>query len=162
MAPIVATLLANGISILGNAIMAKGKDVIEKELGVQLPDNPTSEDMVALRQLELQYEEKLIQVAVDDKKLDIENVNNAREMNARIQESGNSSELAKNAAYYLDFIIVLATLVMGYTIIWTAVPVDNRDLFFTAFGSLMTLCGTIVNFHRGSSQGSKDKQGGKA
>lgn len=157
MAPIVATLLANGINILGNAIMAKGKEVVEDKLGVKIPDSPTKEDLITLRALEVKHEETLLSFVLEDKKLDIENTKDARDMNARVQESANSSKLAKEAAYYLDFTIVGATLLMAYTILWSSVPEANKELFYLAFGSLLTLCGTIVNFHRGSTTNSKEK-----
>ena len=37
------------------------------------------------------------------------------------------------------------------------VPDANKELVYMALGSLITMSGTILNFHRGSSQGSKDK-----
>jgi hypothetical protein len=37
------------------------------------------------------------------------------------------------------------------------VPEANKELVYMALGSLITMSGTILNFHRGSSQGSKDK-----
>jgi hypothetical protein len=37
------------------------------------------------------------------------------------------------------------------------VPPENKELVYMALGSLLTMCGTVLNFHRGSSQGSKDK-----
>jgi hypothetical protein len=53
--PIVASLLGslaeNGLILLSSAIQAKGKEVVEKTLGVKIPDNPTPEDVANLRQL---------------------------------------------------------------------------------------------------------------
>jgi hypothetical protein len=37
------------------------------------------------------------------------------------------------------------------------VPDANKELVYMALGSLITMSGTVLNFHRGSSQGSKDK-----
>jgi hypothetical protein len=45
MIPIVASLLGslaeNGLGLLSSAIQAKGKEVVEKTLGVKIPDDPT-------------------------------------------------------------------------------------------------------------------------
>jgi hypothetical protein len=53
MLPILASLLGslaeNGLGLLSSAIQAKGKDVVEKTLGVKIPDNPTPEDVAKLR-----------------------------------------------------------------------------------------------------------------
>lgn len=157
MLPIVQALMANGLTLLGNAVLAKGKDVVEEKLGVKLSPAPTQAELIQLRQLELEHEDTLLSMQLEDKKLTLEENKNARDMNARIQESANASTIAKNAAYILDFIIVCVTLIMAYTIIWTVVPVENKELFYTAFGSLLTLCGTIVNFHRGSTNTNKEK-----
>jgi hypothetical protein len=37
-------------------------------------------------------------------------------------------------------------------------PLENKELAYMMFGSLLTLTGTVVNFHRGSSQSSTNKQ----
>jgi uncharacterized BrkB/YihY/UPF0761 family membrane protein len=78
-------------------------------------------------------------------------------MNAEIQLSATSSFLAKNTAYIIDFVIVGAAILLAFLLFFVGVPEENKELAYTAFGSLLTLCGTVVNFHRGSSQGSKDK-----
>ena len=56
MIPIVASLLGslaeNGLGLLSSALQAKGKEVVEKTLGVKIPDNTTPEDVGKLRQLQ--------------------------------------------------------------------------------------------------------------
>lgn len=100
---------------------------------------------------------KLREIDVRELELHNANTDSARRMNAEIQDSANASTLAKNAAYFLDFIIVGATLFMTWLLFFKGVPAENKELSYMAFGSLLTMCGTVVNFHRGSSQGSKDK-----
>lgn len=82
---------------------------------------------------------------------------NARESNVRIQESTNAGFLAKNVGYWLDIAIVASTIGMVYLILFKDVPTANKELFYTAFGSLMTLCMTVVNFHRSSTAKSQKK-----
>lgn len=96
---------------------------------------------------------------IDLKKFELHNQNtdSARRMNAEIQSAEYASWFAKNTAYVLDFVIVGATLFMTWLLFIVGVPPENKELSYMAFGSLLTLCGTVVNFHRGSSQGSKDK-----
>jgi hypothetical protein len=75
MIPIVASLLGslaqNGLTLLSSAIQAKGKDVVEKTLGVKIPDNPTAEDVSNLRQLQFEHEERLLELGIEKAKLEL-------------------------------------------------------------------------------------------
>jgi hypothetical protein len=74
--PIVASLLGslaeNGLTLLSSAIQAKGKEVVEKTLGVKIPDSPTSEDVSKLRQLQFEHEENLLELGIEKAKLELE------------------------------------------------------------------------------------------
>ena len=72
-------------------------------------------------------------------------------------DSKESSSLARNTAYILDIFIVVCTFALVLLIMFTEVPAGNKELVYTAFGSLMTLCLTVVQFHRGSSAHSAKK-----
>ena len=76
MIPIVASLLGtlaqNGLGLLSSAIQAKGKEVVEKTLGVKIPDSPTPEDVSNLRQLQFDHEENLLALGIEKAKLEIE------------------------------------------------------------------------------------------
>jgi len=100
---------------------------------------------------------KLQELELEYAKLDMANTANARDMNSKIQESANASWVAKNAAYVLDFAIVSATIIMTWIVFFKGVPVENKEIAYMAIGSLITMCGTVLNFHRGSSAGSKSK-----
>ena len=165
MPPFIVTMLAQGLGILGNAVLAKGKDVIEEKLGIDLEKaTQTPEGLQKLKQLEVDHEEFLLSNALEnrkidlqDKALDIDNTKSAREANAKIQESPNSSALAKNSPYIIDFLIVGGTLILAYLIFFVGIPKSNEQIAFSAFGTLATLSVTIVNFHRGSSSTSQRK-----
>ena len=102
---------------------------------------------------------ELAKMANDTKVLELNNANtdSARDMNAKIQESPSAAWLAKNTAYILDIGIVSATIFLAWFAFMKGVPDANKELVYMALGSLITMCGTVLNFHRGSSQGSKDK-----
>tara|TARA_R110000868_G_scaffold48937_3_gene158263 strand:+ start:2249 stop:2764 length:516 start_codon:yes stop_codon:yes gene_type:complete len=156
--PFVATLLAQGLGLLGNAVLAKGKEAIEDKLGVDLEAlTQTPEGLQQLRQMELDHEEFLLTNALEARKLDIANTQGARDSNTRIQESVQASWAAKNFPYVLDGIIVSATVGLAALLFFHAIPAENKELAYAAFGSLVTMCGTILNYHRGSSSGSKEK-----
>lgn len=100
---------------------------------------------------------KLQELELEMAKLDMANTADARKMNAEIQNSANAAWIAKNAAYILDFAIVSATIIMTWIVFFKGVPVENKEIAYMAIGSLITMCGTVLNFHRGSSAGSKSK-----
>lgn len=74
MVPIVGALLGtlaeSGLTLLSSAIRAKGKDVVEKTLGVKIPDNPTPADVEKLRQLQYEHEERLLELGIEKAKLE--------------------------------------------------------------------------------------------
>ena len=165
LAPILGKLAENGLHLLADAVTAKGKEVIEEKLGVSLDKSVESQEgLLKLKALEFQHEEFLLTAAQKKAETDLEleklaydDMADARDANVKIQTSDHSSYLAKNAAYWIDLFVVLATFGMAYLIIFQSVPDANKEIFYTAFGSLLTICLTIVQFHRGSSARSAAK-----
>ena len=74
------------------------------------------------------------------------------------KDNGKLVILAKVAPYILDFIIVVGTFVFGYLLFFVGIPIENKDIMNMMFGTLIGLSVTIVNYHRGSSEGSTSKQ----
>ena len=101
--------------------------------------------------------EKLAELELEMAKIDAANTADARKMNSEIQNSTTASWLAKNIAYVIDVAIIAGALTMTFVVFIIGVPEQNKSMAFTALGSLWTLTGTVVNFHRGSSAGSKAK-----
>jgi hypothetical protein len=124
------------------------------------PD-PAQKAEAQVKLMELAQSGELAKMANDTKLIELDNANtdSARDMNAKVQESDNASWLAKNTAYVLDLGIVTATIFLAWFAFMVGVPEQNKELVYMALGSLITMCGTVLNFHRGSSQGSKDKGG---
>ena len=145
-APALATAVAGPMG--GIAVKA-----IADKLGVPASISEVAAALEANPDLALKLKE------IDLKELELHNANtdSARKMNAEIQNSANASSLAKNVAYILDLTIVGATLFLSWFAFIKGVPPENKELVYMALGSLITMCGTVLNFHRGSSQGSKDK-----
>jgi hypothetical protein len=76
MVPIVGALLGtlaeSGLNLLSSAIQAKGKEVVEKTLGVKISDNPNPEEVEKLRQLQYDHEERLLELGIEKAKLEQE------------------------------------------------------------------------------------------
>lgn len=75
MAPILASLVQSGLGLLANAVLAKGKDVIEQKLGVSLETTPPAE----LLRLQQEHEEFLLEAAIRQKELELEAEKSAQE-----------------------------------------------------------------------------------
>jgi hypothetical protein len=137
-----------------NPLAAIGGKLIDRFL----PDPAAA--AAAKQELEQMRENgELARMANETKLVELDNANtdSARDMNAKIQESAAASWLAKNTAYALDMGIVASTIFLAWFAFIKGVPEQNKELVYMALGSLITMCGTVLNFHRGSSQGSKDK-----
>ena len=137
-----------------NPLAAIGGKLIDRFL----PD-PVAADKAKAELAQMQQNGELAQMANETKVIELNNANtdSARDMNSKIQESPSAAWLAKNTAYILDIGIVSATIFLAWFAFIKGVPESNKELVYMALGSLITLCGTVLNFHRGSSQGSKDK-----
>lgn len=69
---ILAPLLANGLNLVANAVMAKGKDYVEKKLGVELKPDMSPEDLARVQIAQMEHEQELMRLRLEENKLDIE------------------------------------------------------------------------------------------
>jgi len=143
---LIAPLLAQGLGLLGNAVLAKGKEWLQEQTGVDLSQPLSPEDVAKLRQFEMEHEEELMRLRIEDKRLDYEDTQSARDMNTRINEAADASTLAKNIPAILSLIVVVA----GFILLAFTKEADVR----TAVVGLMTL---VLGFYFGSSSTSKLK-----
>lgn len=143
---LLAPLLSQGLSLIGNAVLAKGKDWVEDKTGVKLDQPLSAEDTLKLRQYEMDHEEELLKLRIEDKRLDLADVQGARDMNTRINESANASWLSKN----VPAILALVVIVVGFILLGTTKDADVR----TAVVGLMTL---VLGFYFGSTSSSRAK-----
>lgn len=143
---LIAPLLAQGLSLIANAAMAKGKEWVEEKTGVDLTQPLSAEDALKLRQYEMDHEEELLRLRVEDKRLDLADVQSARDMNTRINESANATWLSKN----IPAVLALIVIVVGFLLLGTTQDADVR----TAVVGLMTL---VLGFYFGSTSASRVK-----
>ena len=159
-----------GIDFVDNLISEIGMPLVKKGIkavtGIDLESKElTAEDKQKIMDsqieiMKIDFEKFKIEkeTILEDKRLDIQNTNNAQVMNTQIQTSENSSKLAKNTAYIIDLALVVSVIVLAFCLFVFKIPIENKELTYTMFGSLLTMAGTVINFHRGSSKGSIDKQ----
>lgn len=82
---------------------------------------------------------------------------NAREMQREVLKSPSASWMAKNTAFILDYMVVGATLFLSWYAFVKGIPEINKEIVYLSLGSLITMCGNVIQFHRGSSAGSAAK-----
>lgn len=110
--PILTSLAERGLSLIGSAVLAKGKDVVEKELGVNLETASTEELEIA----QMTHEERLIELAMEDKKLDAEyyKIDQVDRANAREREVAVLQNAEAAGWLNLNLVPILAlTIVIG-------------------------------------------------
>lgn len=150
LAGIISQLIQNNLPKVAQVVADKGIDYVSDKLGVQLKPEMTTEEITAVKVAAIQHEE--FRITADNA-----NTANARDMTVRVQEAASASWLAKNTAYVLDFTLVLSTIILSCFAYFYGVPEGNKELVYMALGSMITMTGTILNFHRGSSSGSEKK-----
>ena len=149
LAPILATLAANGLGIVADAVTKKGKELVEETLGVELTPNLSDHDIEQLKLAVKEHERELIAMAYGD-------TANARQMQV--------AALQQDDLFSKRFIYVFATFwslfAAGYIgfITFGTIPEDNQRFADTILGFLLgTVVATILQFFFGSSLGSKKK-----
>ncbi len=148
-----------GIGFIDDLITDIGMPLVKKGVkaltGIDLESKElTAEDKQKIMDSQIE----IMKIDFEKLKLEYDNTNSARDMNVEIQKSEFASNLSKNTAYYIDIALVLAVIILGFSLFIFKLPIENKELAYTMFGSLLTMAGTVINFHRGSSKGSIDKQ----
>ena len=130
-----APLLSQGLSLIGNAVMAKGKEWVEEKTGVKLDQPLSAEDTLKLRQYEMEHEEELLRLRIEDKRLDLSDVQGARDMNTRINESANATWLSKNVPAILALVVISVGFIL-INVVWLMRGGNMKAIFVRTFISL--------------------------
>ena len=166
LAPLLKPLLASGLSLIGNAVLAKGKDWVEQKTGVELKPDMTAEEIIRLKTAEMEHEEELLKLRLEEDKLDLaelelrlKDVDSARDREAAIATSKDAPLLNKIVTPVLALGIVGLTFVLFGVVMFDASPVEasRKDILIYVLGVLSAIATQIVSYYFGSSQGSKDK-----
>ena len=165
MIPIVASLLttlaSNGLGLLSSAIQAKGKQVVEETLGVKIPDSPTPEDVVKLRQATFDHEERLIELSIEKAKNDLEEfkIEVADRDSARVRDVEFIKRGTANARANLMFFLAVCAVVGLVWIVWTDQGINEyvKGIFTLVLGRFLGYLDNIYSFEFGTTRGSRDK-----
>jgi len=164
--PIVKPLLANGLGLVANAVLAKGKKVVEDKLGVELKPDMSPEDMAKIQIAQMEHEEELLRLRIEENKLDLaelelrlKDTDSAREREVAIATSDKAPLLNKIVTPVLALSILLLTFVLFGVVMFDNTPVETsrKDILIYVLGVLSAIATQIVSYYFGSSQGSKEK-----
>lgn len=164
--PILGPLLQNGLGLVANAVVAKGKQYVEKKLGVELKPDMSPEDMAKVQIAAMEHEEELMRLRLEADKLDLaelelrlKDVDSARDRETAIATSKDAPLLNKVITPILALGIVTLTFVLFAIVMFDDTPVDasRKDILIYVLGVLSAIATQIVSYYFGSSQGSKEK-----
>lgn len=154
---IISDLIGGGIKGIGEA----AKNVIDS---LNAPKEKAEQAKAAIT---AEIDRHLEAVAAQEgeiQKAFLADVASSRDANVKIQESDKASWLAKNVSYVIDLFVML---IWGCMTVYIALRALNllqatRQVDFSVilgiYAAVSTQMGTVLNFHRGSSKGSEDKQ----
>lgn len=162
MVPIVAALLQQGLSILGNAVLAKGKDVVEEKLGVDISQAlGTEEGRIKLKQLEMEHEQWLVEADIrrnaqelQSFKVEVEDRGSARARDAEFIKAG-----THNARADMMFILAVVVICGLVYIVWKDQSVNEyvKGIFTLVLGRFLGYLDNIYNFEFGTTRNSRTK-----
>ena len=164
--PIIQPLLSNGLNLVANAVLAKGKKVVEDKLGVELKPDMSSEDLAKIQMAQMEHEEELMRLRIEEDKLDLaelemrlKDVDSARDREVQIAISDKAPLLNKIVTPVLALGVVALTFILFAIVMFDDTPVDpsRKDILIYVLGVLSAIATQIVSYYFGSSQSSKDK-----
>lgn len=155
-ASIVSGLISNGLPKVADAVLEKGVDYVEKELGVKLKpeEEMTKDDAKLLQERAMQHEEFMAELDAKDRA-------NARDMQREAMKSDDPL-VRRFIFYFAAFWSLCAAAYIGF-ITFSEIPKENMRFVDTILGFLLgTIVASMINFFYGSSQGSRMKDQKKA
>ena len=158
---LIAPLLAQGLSLIGNAVMAKGKEWVEEKTGVKIEPNMSDKDLLALRQYEMDHQEELLRLRIEDNRLDLEafreevkDRDSARDRDVEFIKRGMPNSRA-------NFMFFLAVVMVGLLvwIVWKDQTINEyvKGIFTLVLGRFLGYLDNIYSFEFGTTRGSKEK-----
>jgi hypothetical protein len=162
--PIIGKLFENGLTILGNAALAKGKNVIEDKLGIDLESSMQSEEgLLKLKQLEMDHEEFLVEVSMQKKEQELREQEmllktDSDARNMQVEALRQDDVFSKRFLYYfaIGWCGFAAIYMLGIT--FSTIPETSVRFADTILGFVLgTIVSQIVAFFFGSSHRSANK-----
>lgn len=140
LAPLLATLASNGLGLIADAVKAKGKDVVEKTLGVKLEDSVKSEaGLIELQKLQVLKEKQLqdFTIAQGEQELRGEQIAQAAVTDRWKVDMASDSWLSKNIRPLC--LVFLLGMVTFMAFLNGSTPFKPDDMYIELLGELLKL-----------------------
>ena len=167
MAPLLAALAKWGMTSIAGAVAAKGKELVQGKLGIDLDDAlGTEEGRIKLRELEMQHEAELQELAIQRAEQDLrreqmayQDAADARSREVKIATSADAPPLVKHITPVLAASIVMLTLLMFGLVLFDSghLAPERKDLVVYILGVLSGALTQVISYYFGSSRGSAAK-----
>lgn len=162
MAPIVVGLLAQGLNLIANAVMAKGREYVEEKTGVKLTDGSLPpEALERLKQYELENEIELTKLRQEANRLDAE----LFKIEVDEKDSARKRDMAfivggmVNWRSNIMFAMAVCIIIWLVYIIWQTQELNEyvKGIFTLVLGRFLGYLDNIYNFEFGTTRTSRTK-----
>lgn len=164
LAPLLATLAQQGLSLVGNAIFAKGKDAVEQKLGVKIPDDPAKLTPELLQQLQIrqmEHEEFLVDAGIRQRDqeireygIQIDDTKSARERDMAMQQAGYRNSRANYMLLGAGLAIFCVLLLVMF---WSNLDDYQKTTLALVLGRALGYIDQGYNFEFGTTRSSAKK-----
>ena len=154
-APLLANAVVPGAGGVAATLVAKvlgcdnKPDAIKQALKTASP-----EQWAELKKLEMEHEEKLIELATENDKAYLVDVQSARNREVEIVKATGKKD---TNLYVLAWTVVIGFFVLCGLLMWHKLPDGSNQAVFMLFGALSTGFGTVLSYFYGSSKSSAEK-----
>jgi len=163
---ILGPLLQNGLNLVANAVLAKGKSYVENKLGVELKPDMSSEDLAKVQIAQMEHEQELLRIQLEDNKLALvekelayKDTDSARKREIDIATSASAPPLNKLVTPILALGIIAITFTLFGIVMFDGTPVDSsrKDILIYILGVLSAVSTQVTSYYFGSSVSSREK-----
>ena len=162
MLPLIAALAKAGLGLIGDAVLAKGKEVVEQKLGVNLDEAlSTPQGRVDLMRLQIEREKELQEFALAKAEQDLKS--DAMFLADTQSARGRDVEFLKAGTrnYRADGMFVLAVFVVVWLvyIVWKDQSTNEyvKGIFTLVLGRFLGYIDSIYNFEFGTTRNNRTK-----
>lgn len=162
--PIIAPMVAQGLSSLANATLVKGMQWLKSATGLDLQAGmPSSEELDTLRQFAMEHEEELLKIQLSNNQLELrreeiylKDTQDARMMQMTALEQDDL--FSKRFVYWFALLWSVVCAVYVFMITFTTIPPDNVRFADTILGFLIgSVLGQIFGYFYGTSRLAQSK-----
>lgn len=162
MAPLLALLAQQGLGLIANAVMAKGKKVVEEKLGVNLDDAMSSETgRIELMKLQVEKEQDLKNFILAQREQELKSDQMAYTDigDARKRDAEFIKVRVRNYRADLMFVMALLVVLLLVWIVWKDPTINEyvKGIFTLVLGRFLGYVDNIYNYEFGTTRINKAK-----